>query len=118
MAVKGRYEDIMDFLITEGYSVYAAGAHKGQIINPYIVVKPGMAQRYMNYSSVIQYYDILVYGRTITESVRIMNEINEKMKKMRPMIVCTFNSTEPFYDDDIRGYMVSAEYRNMKKIEY
>lgn len=115
---KTRYEDIMDFLLSQNYEVFAPGVHKGQIKNPYIVVKPSSTQKLMNYSSYIQYYDIMVYGRTLTETVRIFEEVNEKMKQMRPMIICTFSSTPPFYDDDIKGYMISTQYRNAKKIEY
>ena len=118
MAEKGRFEDIMDFLLSENYSVFAAGAHKGQVTSPYIVVKPTRANRYMQYSSIIQYYDLLYYGRTLTETVRLQLEVDERMKKMRPMIVCTHNMTEPFYDDTIKGYMTSTEYRNMKQIIY
>lgn len=118
VAVKGRLEDIMDFLLSEKYSVFAAGAHKGQVTSPYIVVKPTRANQYMQYSSVIQYYELLYYGRTLTETVKLQIEVDEKMKKMRPMIICTFNITEPFYDETIKGYMTSTEYRNMKQIIY
>lgn len=118
MAEKGRFEDIMDFLLSENYSVFAAGAHKGQVTSPYIVVKPTRANRYMQYSSIIQYYDLLYYGRTLTETIKLQIEVDEKMKEMRPMIVCTYNSVEPFFDDIIKGYMTSTEYRNMKQIIY
>ena len=114
----GRLEDIMDFLLKENYSVFAAGAHKGQVLNPYIVVKPTRAQQYMQYSSIIQYYELLYYGRTLTEVVNLQLTVDEKMKEMRPMIVCTHNTTEPYYDDIIKGYMVSTEYRNMRQIIY
>lgn len=115
---KSRLEDIMDFLISQGYSVFATGAHKGQVSSPYIVVKPTRANRYLQYSSVIQYYDILIYGRTLTETNKLANEVDKKMEQLRPMIVCTYNRQEAFYDDDVKGYMISMEYRNMKKIDY
>lgn len=113
-----RFTDIMDYLISKNYSVYAAGAHKGYITSPYIVVKPTSAQRYLQYSSVIQYYDIIYYGRTITEVISLQNKADEDMKGLRPMIVCTFNRSIPFFDESVDGYMVSSEYRNMKKISY
>lgn len=118
MEYKSRLEDIMDFLISQGYSVFAVGAHKGQVSSPYIVVKVTRANRYLQYSSVIQYYDILIYGRTLTETNKLANEIDKKMEQLRPMIVCTYSRQEAFYDDDVKGYMISTEYRNLKKINY
>lgn len=118
MEFKNRYEDIMDFLISEKYDVFAAGVHKGQVTSPYVVVKPTRGIKLFNYSSVIQYYDILIYGRTLTETVRLADEINKKMEQLRPMIICTYNQTEPFYDDDVKGFMISTEYRNVKKLNY
>lgn len=111
------WKSIMKHLYDKGLQVYAPGSHKGDVDEPYVVVKPLNSDKYINFSTTIRYYDVMYYGRTVTECEELRIKAEFLMKDLQPTIMPTYSTTEPFYDDTVKGWMSSSMYRNYRKIE-
>lgn len=95
--------------------VYALGAHKGVIDEGTIVVKPASATQFMNFSTTIQYFDILCYGRTISETVDVFEKVKQAMKSLEMTVMPTFLTSTPFYESNVKGWQIVSTYRNYVK---
>ena len=110
------YNLIMDTLKTANIApVYALGSHQGRIDSQIIVVRPASAMQYMNYSTTIQYYDVLCYGRTVSETIDLFDKVQEAMKSLMFTVMPTYMQNTPFYDSDVHGWQISGTYRNYIK---
>lgn len=110
------YDLIFDLLKENGFDVYAPDSHIGDCINSYIVVKQQAGQKYLKYSTQVVFYDILCYAKNYTDCLKLKESVKEKMKLI-DSVKPTFNETEAFYDESVKCYMASVEYRNYRKIE-
>lgn len=95
--------------------VYALGAHKGSIDGRMIVVKPDNATQLMNYSTTIQYFDILCYGRTASEAVDLADKVQEAMRSLQFTVMPTYTTQTPYWDSTTHGWQISCVYRNLIK---
>ncbi len=111
------YDLIFDTLKRNGFNVYAPNAHKGECIEPYIVVKESDTNQYVNYSTNITLYDIMCYAKNYTDCLKLKEKVKETMKKAEPSVKPTYTETAAFFDDSVKGYMSSVEYRNYTKQE-
>lgn len=96
-------------------SVYALGAHKGVIDGPTIIVKPNSASQYRNYSTTIQYFEVMCYGRTISESIKLLDDVTEAMDSLQFTVMPTFIRSTPWFDSNVQGWETSGTYRNFVK---
>jgi len=115
---KTRIQDIYKHLKADGFDVYFPAQHQGECTKPYIVIRDATTSKYLNYSSTITYYDLMCYipkeeFSTIEEFV---NSVKESMKGLVPMIKPTYNETQSYYDDSVKGHMISVQYKNFKQI--
>lgn len=115
---KNRWADIYDVLKDAGISVYSPAQHQGECTSRYVVVKLGTLQRLRDFSSVQYVYDILVYvpKDEYSELETFVEEVKEVMKKLSPMIKSANSQTGSFYDDLVKGHMVSIQYTNNRKL--
>lgn len=115
---KTRVQDIYMHLKKAGFDVYFPTQHQGECIKPYVVIKDVTTTKYLNYSSTVTYYDIMCYVPSNQYSIieEYVDSIKESMKQMIPMIKPTYSETESYYDDSIKGYMKSIQYKNYKQI--
>lgn len=95
--------------------VYALGAHQGVIDGKLIVVKPASSTQYLNYSTTVQYFEILCYGRTISETVNLFEQVKQAMKSLEMTVMPTFLTNTPFYESNVKGWQISSTYRNYVK---
>ena len=95
--------------------VYALGAHKGVIDGPTIVVKPSTSNQYRSYSTSIRYFDIMCYGRTISESLALLDTVEETMKSLQFTVMPTFIRSTPWFDSNVQGWETAGTYRNFAK---
>ena len=109
------YDLIFSAFKESGIDVYAPDTHEGKCTADYVVVKQAQATRYLSYSSTTTYFDILCYSPIFTGALQLAERAEEIMKTVEPSVMPTYNKTEPFYDPDIKGYMISIEYQNYKK---
>lgn len=109
---------IYDNLKSEGFDVYFPGQHVGVCKSRYVVVKPGMDIPYVDYSTNIIYYDLLLYvpQRNFSSYAGFLNDVEKAMTKIFPTLRCTNNRSQPYFDDSVKGWMVSTEYVNYRKV--
>ena len=114
--MKQVYELILNHLIEADIApVYALGAHKGIIDGKVIIVEPGSATQYMNYSTTVQYYQVACYGRTASEVVELLDEVQEAMKGLMFTVMPTYMQNIPYYDSNVKAWQISGTYRNFVK---
>lgn len=97
--------------------VYALGAYEGSIDGKLIIVKPENATQYLYYSTTIQYYGIICYGRSVSEAVSLLDDVERAMKKLRFTVMPTHRIDQPFWNSTTHGWQVSCSYRNFIKNE-
>lgn len=113
-----RWSDIFDHLKANGYSVYPPAQKTGECKSKYVVVRGAGVNPVGVVSSTRAIYDIMLYVpynkySSIEPEVASLKQI---MKGLFPMIRPTGNETPPFPDDAVKGFMVSVEYENYRKI--
>lgn len=112
------YNLIFNHLKKCGFKVFAPNAHKGECVEDYLVVKQGVTTQYNNYSTQIVLYDILCYAKNYSDCIKLKSSVREKMKELEFDVMPTDNEEEAYFDDSVKGYMSSIEYRNYKKRDY
>ena len=112
------YNLIFNHLKNSGFKVFAPNAHKGECVEDYLVLKELATTQYINYSTQIILYDVLCYSKNYTDCIKLKSAVREKMKQLEFTVMPTDNEQEAFFDDSVKGYMSSIEFRNYKKRDY
>lgn len=118
MQSSNRWGDIYDALTEDGFDVYEPAQHQGECTKRYIVVKLDTCPRISNYSSVSQYYDLMLYipKGEYSQFEDFVAAVKQSMKKLEPMIMPLHSQTASYYDDGVKGHMISIQYRNSRKL--
>lgn len=113
-----RWKDIYNFLKSKGYDVYAPAQHEGECLSSYIVVKLDTSSQVGKLSSDQQKYTLMAYvpKDKYSELEDYVEGIKRDMREMFPMIVSVRFQTASYYDDAVKGHMVSLQYRNNRKV--
>jgi hypothetical protein len=113
-----RWGDIYKHLKSKGFDVYAPSQHIGECTSRYIVVKIIGSSQIGSLSSVSQQYDILMYipKEEYSQLEDFIASVKQSMKELEPMIMPLYSQTPSFYDDAVKGHMVSIQYRNSRKV--
>ena len=113
-----RWKDIYTHLKTEGFDVYSPGQHQGECTSPYVVVKDMGTTQFGGFSSTRNLYDIMCYvpGDQFSRLEPFVHELETAMTKMSPMIRPAHYKTPSFYDDAVKGHMISVQYINYRKL--
>ena len=117
-AAADRILDIYNLLKTEKVEVYLPGQHQGEVKTKYVVVTDQGANRFDNFSSTQCFVELLLYvpKEKYSELITFANTIKGYMKGLEPMIKPTYNESASFYDDIVKGHMISIEYQYYRKI--
>ena len=113
-----RWQDIYKHLKNEGFDVYSPGQHQGECTSPYVVVKDMGTTKFGEFSSTKTLYDIMCYVPRdhFSQLEPFVYALETSMIKMRPMICPAYYKTPSFYDDTVKGHMISVQYINYRKI--
>lgn len=113
-----RWADICDVLKEAGYKVYSPAQHEGECKERYIVVKISSSYKVNDYSSVQPQYDIMLYipKNEYSQFEDFLQDVKNVLKKLEPMIMPLHSQTPSYYDDQVKGHMISIQYRNNRKI--
>lgn len=113
-----RWGDIYKHLKSKGFDVYAPSQHIGECTSKYVVVKILGSSKIGDFSSVSQQYDILMYmpKYEYSQFEDFIASVKQAMEELQPMIMPMYTQTQSFYDDTVKGHMVSIQYRNSRKI--
>lgn len=114
---ESRWQDIYKHLTKEGFDVYSPGQHEGECTSPYVVVKDAGASPLGNFSSTQNLYDIMCYvpKDNFSQLEPFVQRLEMAMVKMYPTIRPVHFKTASFYDDTVKGHMISVQYINYKK---
>jgi hypothetical protein len=114
-----RLEDIFLFLKSKGVEVYFPVQHTGECLTKYVVVKAASQIPFFSYSTDYNVYELLLYvpQDQYSSLETFMDTIKGYMRELKAqlMIRPSRYQTIPYYESDIRGYMVSIEYKLYKK---
>lgn len=113
------WNDIFNHLKEECFDVYPPATKKGECKKPYIVVKHGGLFDTNEVSSVYEVYNLYLYipvGHYSTLHDYKEN-VKQSMKKMFPKVRSMHDELEPYYDEDIKAYMLQMKYLNYRKKE-
>lgn len=113
-----RYKDIFVHLKSNGILAYSPSQKGGECTEPYTVVKDMGASKMAGYSTTVNLYELLCYvpKNSFTKLDEYVSKVEKVMEKLKPMIMPTYYKTPSYYDDAIKGHMVSVQYQNYKKI--
>lgn len=118
MATQSRMQDIYLHLKEKGFEVYFPTQKQGECLSEYVVVKDATTSKYLDFSSTVTYYDIMCYVPKDRFSTLepFVERVKEAMRGMVPVIKPTYSQTQSFYDDSVKGHMISVQYKNYRKI--
>lgn len=114
-----RLEDIFLHLKSAGIDVYLQGQHTGDCLDNYVVVKPGIVMPYLQTSTNICYYELLLYvpEKFPTQVERFKEQIKQIMLGLHPVIRYGNSESPPYFDEEVKGWMVDLTYTNYKKYD-
>lgn len=98
-----------------GFNVFAPDAHKGECIEDYLVLKETGTSKFNTYSTQVVLYDIMCYAKTYSSCLKLKEKVRQAMLEAKYTVMPTGNETSAFFDEDVKGYMASIEYRNYRK---
>jgi hypothetical protein len=106
---------ILLLLKENNIEAYPPATKKGECIKEYVVVKNAGSSQIGNYSSEVHYVDVLCYvpQNKYTELESFKNHVKQIIhNNLYPRVMETGSETEDYYDEDIKGHMVSFILRN------
>lgn len=117
MADNNRWGDINRHLKSKGYDVYSPGQHEGECTKRYIVLKMSSMTRINTISSGRFLYDLMLYipKNEYSQFEDFVVGVEQAMKDLEPMIMPMHYRTPSYYDDLVKGHMISIQYRNNRK---
>lgn len=107
------YEKVFDKLKQNDIDVYPPNTHKGEVKSEYVVLSDGGRTRASNFTSQTVLLDALIYvpGSRFTDLDPFADKVKEYADELYPLIIPTGYETPAFYDEAIKGWMKSVEYR-------
>ena len=112
-----RWKNIFDKLKEHEVDVYSPGRKTGECTSPYVVIKDAGRVASTEISSSQDLYDLMCYVPKDQYSTLegFVDSIEEIMDELFPMVRPMHFRTASFYDDTVKGHMMSTQYYNWKK---
>ena len=108
---------IFQHLKNAGFSVYSPGQHQGDCTEPYVVVNIGSSLPFGTFTTVQTPYDILCYvPKTAFSTLEGYVSSVEKCLKQCSFLRSLHYRTPAYYDDDVKGHMISTQFVNYRKM--
>ena len=112
-------KQIYDLLKQNNFDVYFPSQHKGECISKYVVIKHDGAYQPLTVSSERPIYTIMCYvpEQSYPGLESFVLEIKRIMKSVFPLVMYAGNETPSYYDDSVKGHMISFQYYGTRKIK-
>jgi hypothetical protein len=112
------WQSVFSVLEANGIDAYSPAQHEGECKSKYVVIKTSGVNKYGDFSVATALYDVMCYVpkgeySTLESFVRTVKGV---LKNLHPMIKPTGFETPSFYDDTIKGHMISVQYLNYRKL--
>lgn len=113
-------KQIRDNLRKNGFEAYYPTQHEGECLTEYVVIMFSGTVELEGTSSVADTYQVLCYvpKNKYSRLMDFANEVRTTMRNIFPIVRESGNQTTTFYDENIKGHMISIEYMNYRKILY
>ena len=113
-----RWGDIYKHLKKNGIDVYSPAQHQGECLSKYVVIKVSSASQYNQFSTTRNLYDLMLYvpKDEYSKLEDFIGRVKSLMKELSPMIRPMNFQTASYYDDGVKGHMVSIQYYNYRKL--
>lgn len=114
-------KQIYDVLKQNDIKVYFPSMHEGECLEKYTVIKRAGTMEIFSVSSEYVLYDIMCYVPVgeYSSIEEYTDEVKKAMRNIYPLLCYVKGSEiEPIYDESVKGYMTSFQYRNVRKIKY
>lgn len=110
---------IRDVIESNGVKTYNPGQHKGDCLEPYVVVALYGVTPELEVSSERPLYMLSIYvpWNNYSKLEQLLYSIKQWLKKLYPMIDYAGNETPPYYDETNKSYMLSFQYQGIRKLE-
>lgn len=100
---------------------YPMGVKVGECKEPYVVLKESGSAQVSRFSSEFVYYQFLLY--VPKNKYQILDDFEQSVKKVLneqvfPTIRSMGSNDPDYYDDEIKAYMRSFIYRNVRRNKY
>lgn len=117
--VKEVSKQIYNLLKQNNFDVYFPSQHKGECISKYVVIKHDGVYQPLTVSSERPIYTIMCYvpEQSYSELESFVLEVKRTMKNIFPLVMYAGNETPSYYDDSVKGHMISFQYYGTRKIE-
>lgn len=115
MEEKTLIELLIDAFKENNIEAYPPAIHRGECKSLYVVVKENGSYQIGNFSSEQHLYDILCYVpyNKYTQLSKFKSQVKKIVDdNFYPRLMPTGLETDDFYDENIKAYMTSVEYRN------
>lgn len=111
------YEKAFDALKEAKIDVYPPATKYGECTKPYVVLKDNGKSKAGSYSSQFALLDMLCYvpKNRYTDLELFVSKCKEAMKEVYPMFIQTGLELPSFYDDSVKAWMISVEYKNNQR---
>lgn len=115
--ISTRLTDIYNCLKKANIPTYLQGQHTGECRNAYVVVKPGIVAPYLQLSTNVCYYELLLYipKDHPTQIETFKETVKTAMLDIYPMLSFADSESSPYFDDSVKAWMVDLTYRNFRK---
>ena len=114
-----RLRDMYKTLQNDGIDVYFQGQHKGDCIDPYVVLLSRGETQYFNYSSTEGKIEVLCYVpiSTASELDLFVEKVRKSLKYLHPMVKDAYNDIGDYIDNDIKAVLRTLQYNYYRKID-
>lgn len=104
-------------LKNSGFSVFSPGQHSGDCVEPYVVVNIGSAVPFNSLTTIQTPYDILCYvpKEQFSTLEGYVNSVESCLKQC-PFLKSSHYRTPAYYDEDIKGHMISTQFVNYRRM--
>jgi hypothetical protein len=112
-----QWQNIYKHLKLKGFDVYSPGQHQGECMKPYVVLKDAGVNPLSEFSSSQALYDVMCYvpKERFSTLEPYVEQVKEAMHGLYPAIIPMHFQTASFLDEDVKGHMISIQYRNNRK---
>jgi len=114
-------EALILLLKDNGIDAYPPAIKKGECTKEYVVIKKSGASQIGVYSSQVVYFDIMCYvpQNKYTSLERFKNHVRDIIHNgLYPRLMETGSETTDYFDDEVKGHMVSFMLRNNVRNRY
>lgn len=117
---KSVLKQIRENLRKHGFETYYPTQHDGDCLTEYVVIAFSGTVDLVDVSSVVDTYEIMCYvpKNRYSKLMELSESVRVAMRDVFPLVRETGNQTTSYYDEDVKGHMLTIEYANYRKIKY